>query len=191
MIEFAMMYLHIEIDLIQRFVGKMGSVEARCAYPSLRKWSRTKEARIAIWHAGQVLRAARAVVPYQLRGFDCLSIYHSALVLWVYGLLQCGERRQGVNTPISDTNTTPVVPLDGLAEQPTKAFLGHGIGRPGLMMHQYQDLHTFVELSRPRSVMAVVRQVFEGSCPVSLPGDIVPPMIQNLCSLIEELGNLP
>ncbi|KAJ5531909.1 hypothetical protein N7494_008461 [Penicillium frequentans] len=189
--EFAMMYLHIDIDAIQRFVGKMGEQEARRAYPGLREWSRTKGARVAIWHAGQVLRAARTVVAWQFRGFDSLSIYHASLVLWVYGLLQCGEKRMEAHTPMSDTDTTPNIALDGREDHLTKAFLGRGIGWPGLTMHQDRGSHAFCELSRPRSVVAIARQVFEGNCPLPLPDDILPPMIQNLCSLIEDLGNLP
>lgn len=192
--EFVMMYLHIDMDAVQRFVGKMGELDARRAYPGLRDWSRTKEARTAIWHAGQVLRAARAVSPYQFRGFDSLAIYHAALVLWVYGLLQCGETRKlEVTTPMSDTDAPPPVCLDGPEDHSIKAFLGHGVGRPGLTMYTSPgaDAKTFCELSKPRLVMAVAQQVFEGNCPRPLPEDILPPMIQNLCSLIEELGNLP
>lgn len=195
--EFVMMYLHIDIDAIQRFVGKMGELDARRAYPGLRDWSRTKEARSAIWHAGQVLRAARKVVAYEFRGFESLAIYHATLVLWVYGLLQCGEtKRHEVATPMSEADPTPQVPLDGPEDQMTKAFLGHGVGRPGLMMVQSRggnegNSHkVFCELSKPRAVMAVARQVFEGNCPLPLPDDMLPPMIQNLCSLIEDLGNL-
>jgi hypothetical protein len=187
--EFAMMYLHVDIDAIQRFVGKMGEREARHAYPALREWSRTREARNAIWHAGQVLRAARIVEIYQFRGFDSLSIYHASLVLWVYGLLQCGEKILEVQTTMSDADT-PNVSLDGPEDQFTRAFLTRGMGRPGLTMNHW-DSRSFCELTKPRSVMVVARQVFEGNCPLPLPSDIRPPMIQNLCSLIEELGNLP
>jgi hypothetical protein len=52
------------------------------------------------------------------------------------------------------------------------------------------DVKVFCELSKPRAVMAVARQVFEGNCPLPLPEDIPPPMIQNLCALIDDLGNL-
>ncbi|KAJ5778761.1 hypothetical protein N7520_002007 [Penicillium odoratum] len=187
--EFTMMYLHIDMDAIQRFVGKMGAGEARRTYPGLREWSRTREAKIAIWHAGQVLRAARMVAVRQFRGFDSLSIYHASLVLWVYGLLQYGEKKLEVHTPMSEADT-PNVPLDGPEDQFTKAFMSRGIGRPGLTMH-YRDSSSFCELSRPRLVMGVVRKIFDGNCPAPLPGEILPPMIQNLCSLIEDLGNLP
>ncbi|KAJ5300346.1 uncharacterized protein N7443_005348 [Penicillium atrosanguineum] len=194
--EFVMMYLHIDMDAIQRFVGRMGELEARRAYPGLRGWSHTKEARVAIWHAGQAFRAARAVKAYQLRGLDSLAVYHAALVLWVYGLLQCGETRKlEVGTPMSEGEAVPRIPLDGSEDQLIKAFLARGNGRPGLTMNHHNgngvDPKTFCELSKPRLVMAVARQVFEGNCPRSLPEDILPPMVQNLCSLIEELGNLP
>ncbi|KAJ5233234.1 uncharacterized protein N7469_005000 [Penicillium citrinum] len=197
--EFTLMYLHIDIDGIQRFVGKLGEHDARRAYPALRDWSQTKEARTAIWHAGQVLRAARNVAAYQFRGFDSLSIYHAALVLWVYGLLHCGEnRRTEVHTPLSEADLAPIIALDGLEDQTTKAFLARGIGRPGLTMYDVRGTNdwddkvtVFCELGKPRSVMAVAKQIFENNCPLLLPDDVYPPMIQNLCALIEDLGNLP
>ncbi|OQD63773.1 hypothetical protein PENPOL_c009G01205 [Penicillium polonicum] len=193
--EFVMMYLHFDFDAIQRFVGTLGELDARRAYPGLRDWSHTKEARTGIWHAGQTLRAARTVKSFQLRGFDAMAIYHAALVLWVYGLLQCGELKQlEAKTPMNETDLPPCVSLDGPEDMTTKAFLGHGIGRPGLTMTQGGpdgDTPIFCELSKPRSVMAVARQVFEGNCPCPFPEDRPPPMIQNLCELIEDLGNLP
>ncbi|KAJ5757259.1 uncharacterized protein N7511_007441 [Penicillium nucicola] len=193
--EFVMMYLHVDIDAIQRFVGKLGELDARRAYPGLRDWSHTKEARTSIWHAGQTLRAARTVKSHQLRGFDAMAIYHAVLVLWVYGLLQCGELKQlEAKTPMSEAELPPCVSLDGPEDMATKAFLGHGIGRPGLTMTRSGpggDTSIFCELSKPRSIMAVARQVLKGNCPCPVPEDRLPPMIQNLCELIEDLGNLP
>ncbi|EPS31052.1 hypothetical protein PDE_06006 [Penicillium oxalicum 114-2] len=194
--EFVMMSLHIDMDAIQRFVGKMGELDARRAYPGLRDWSRTREARTAIWHAGQVIRAARNVAIFQLRGFDSLSLYHATLVLWVYSLLQCGEnKRDEMIAPMRDAGSGAQVSLDGMETPVTKSFLNHGIGRPGLMMLQSQgpqseDISVFCELNKPRAVMAVARQVFKGNCPRSSPDDMLPPMIHNLCALIEDLGSL-
>ncbi|CAG8172161.1 unnamed protein product [Penicillium olsonii] len=195
--EFVMMYLHIDVDAIQRFVGKFGELDARRAYPGLREWSRTKDARAGIWHAGQVLRAARAVAAHQLRGFDAMAIYHAALVLWVFGLLQCGEStRHDAHTPLSEKESPPSIPLDGPHGPLVRAFLAHGHGRPGLTVSQPRsgpsgDSSVFCELNKPRSVMAIARQVLEGNCPRVFPEDTLPPMIQNLCELIEDLGSLP
>ncbi|CAG8145906.1 unnamed protein product [Penicillium salamii] len=195
--EFVMMFLHIDVDAIQRFVGKLGELDARRAYPGLREWSRTKEARAGIWHAGQVLRAARAVAAHQLRGFDAMTIYHAALVLWVFGLLQCGEStRHEPHTPLSEQELPPCITLDGLYGPPVRAFLAHGHGRPGLTISQPRNAGggsstVFCELSKPRAIMAIARQVLEGNCPLPFPEDTLPPMIQNLCELIEDLGRLP
>jgi hypothetical protein len=109
-------------------------------------------------------------------------------VLWVYGLLQCGEaKRNEMHTSMSERDSIPFISLDGNKDQLVRSFLGHGYGRPGLTMKS----QVFCELSKPRSVMAVARQVFEGNCPCPCPEDSLPPMIQNLCELIGDLGNLP
>jgi hypothetical protein len=191
------MYLHIDVDAIQRFVGKLGELDARRAYPGLREWSRTKEARAGIWHAGQMLRAARSVANYQLRGFDSMAIYHAALVLWVFGLIQCGDSaRHKIHPPVGGMESPPCIALDGPDGQSVRAFLGHGHGRPGLTMIQPRsgfsgDSTAFCDLNKPRLVMIVARQVLEGNCPCPFPDDSLPPMIKNLCELIGDLGNLP
>jgi len=64
------MLLHANLDMITRFAGNCGEEEARRAYTLLQPWSQTKEARIAVSHAGQLLRAVRAIPPYQIRGQD-------------------------------------------------------------------------------------------------------------------------
>ncbi|KAI9925830.1 hypothetical protein MW887_005636 [Aspergillus wentii] len=196
--EFTMMYLHIDVDAIQRFAGKLGELDAKRAYPGLRDWSQTKEARIAIWHAGQVFRTARLVPPYQLRGFDCLAIYHAALTLWVYGLLQCGENRHvEVNTPVTVVDGAIFVCIDGPECQLTKAFVARNIGQPGLTFdtipggHDSASHQGFCELSKPRSIMVIARQIFESNYPGASPADNLPPLVSNLRNLMQDLGDLP
>lgn len=86
---------------MMRFAGKCGVEEARRAYTELQPWSQTKEARIAIRHAGQLLRAARAVPPYQIRGQDSFMVYHAIMVLWTYSMMIRGRaRKTGTTTPV-------------------------------------------------------------------------------------------
>jgi hypothetical protein len=85
--QFLQMYLHVDIDLIARFAGKCGEMAANSAYTYLSPWSQTKEARIAIYHAGQVVRAARHIPPYQIRGPDSFMLYHAIMVLWTYSMM--------------------------------------------------------------------------------------------------------
>ncbi|KAL4768215.1 hypothetical protein BDW60DRAFT_225961 [Aspergillus nidulans var. acristatus] len=190
--EFTMMHLHVNLDSIQRFAGQFGEMEARREYPKLREWALTKEARTSIWHAGQVLRAARLVLPFQLRGFDGLAIYHAILVLWVFGLLWCGEKQRDNNNP-NPTSCHPnlVVSLDGPETELIKSFINRSVGQPGLTLHfaGAGNSAVFCPLTSPRLVMDVGRQVYEGNFQGAT--DYLPPLVENLRNLIRELGSLP
>lgn len=189
--EFAMMHLHVNLDSIQRFAGQFGEMEARREYPKLREWALTKEARTSIWHAGQVLRAARLVLPFQLRGFDSLAIYHAILVLWVFGLLCCGEKQRDNNTNPTSGHPNLVVSLDGPETELIKSFINRSVGQHGLTLHfaGAENSTVFCPLSSPRLVMDVGRQVYEGNFQGAT--DYVPPLVENLRNLIHELGSLP
>ncbi|ORY01675.1 hypothetical protein BCR34DRAFT_627710 [Clohesyomyces aquaticus] len=99
--QFLQMYLHVNLDTITRFSGKCGEEEAHRAYTHLQTWSQTKEARIAICHAGQALRAARSIPSYQNRGPDSFIVYHAIMVLWTYSMMMRDRaKRTGTSTPI-------------------------------------------------------------------------------------------
>ncbi|KAL4864926.1 hypothetical protein BDV12DRAFT_158250 [Aspergillus spectabilis] len=191
--EFALMHLHVNFDSIQRFAGQFGELEARQEYPKLRGWSSTKESRTSIWHAGQVLRAARQVPPFQLRGFDSLAIYHAVLVLWISGLLRCGEKQDETVLASPDSYRNHLVCLDGPESESTKAFVNRDISQPALTLqitHPDGDQRTALSpLRSPRSVMDAGRQVFDHNCHGAT--DHLPPLIDNLRNLMRDLGNLP
>ncbi|CRG92015.1 Zinc finger protein klf1 [Talaromyces islandicus] len=198
--QFTMLYLNINMDLIQRFVGKAGEVEARQAYFLLREWSQTQEARCAIWHAGQIFRSARQVPPYQLRGFDCIVTYHAALTLWVYSLLKCGERKHTVQPLPGDTDgpaaASSAIYLDQEENSLTRAFLAHGSGTPGVTILSTSEeddgqSFQFCDLSHPRGIMAIALQIYENQTPLTMPGQNLPPLICNIRELVRDLGNLP
>ncbi|KAH7628682.1 hypothetical protein B0T09DRAFT_344404 [Sordaria sp. MPI-SDFR-AT-0083] len=102
--------LHVDLNQLQSFAGKAGEEEARRAsahflhqhhYPGTGRegngpggaggggggWVRSTDARYAVWHAGQVFRAARGLPPTGLRGFNAMAVYFASLTLWVYGFL--------------------------------------------------------------------------------------------------------
>ncbi|RDW79107.1 Zn(II)2Cys6 transcription factor domain-containing protein [Aspergillus mulundensis] len=189
--EYALMHLHVNFDSVQRFAGQFGEVEARREYPKLREWALTKEARTSVWHAGQVLRAARQVLPFHLRGFDSLAIYHAILVLWVFGLLRCGEKQQDKAISLANGNSDALVSLDSSETDSIKPFISRDLGQPGLTLHSAGSEGTavFCQLTSPRLVMDVGRQVFESNFPGAL--DNLPPLVQNLRNLIRDLGSLP
>ncbi|GME54544.1 hypothetical protein GTA08_BOTSDO02368 [Neofusicoccum parvum] len=160
---FLQLALHASLDDLQRFVV---SADSR----SLAAWHPTRAARAAVWHAAQVLRAARAVPPYQLRGFDSVCVYHAALALWVYGKLlppACGAAE-------------PEIRLDGPPGPETEAWVARAEGRPGLLGGEGMGL-------RPGLVMRVGARVLEGNYPNSGREEL-PPMIMSLRGLMRDLG---
>jgi hypothetical protein len=94
------MHLSVSIEDLQLIAGKEGEDEAKKVFPSLKEWYRSPACRQAMWHAGQVLRAARrpagrspnasqaaaSDTPW-LRDFHAVALYHAGLAFWVYGLL--------------------------------------------------------------------------------------------------------
>ncbi|KAJ5122209.1 hypothetical protein N7448_003341 [Penicillium atrosanguineum] len=196
--DFASMYLHIDIDSLQRFAGKLGEEEARQSYPDLRNWSMTHDARIAVWYAGQVLRAVHEVGPYQLRGFDIFAIYYASLTLYVYGLLLYADNASTEAVQSWNIDDASTILLDGASSQATELFIAHGRGNPGLTYLAGTGANvrkTFCSLRQPRLVMRVALQVLNGNFskfssanPAKNP---IPPLVVNLRGLLHDLANLP
>jgi hypothetical protein len=94
------MYLHANLDDISLFVGRVGETAAHSAYTRLSPWSLTKEARIAVYHAAQILRAISLIPAYQIRGPDDYMLYHAIMILWTYSMMiRDHARKTGTTTP--------------------------------------------------------------------------------------------
>ena len=204
--QFLQMYLHVNLDLITRFAGKCGECAANSAYTHLSPWSQTKEARIAICHAGQVIRAARHVPPYQIRGPDSFMLYHAIMVLWTYSMMVCDRaKKTGTTTPTrAQPSMTPdeVVFLDDAAsknQSDIDAFILMNSGIPCL--HIISDHHPvsaesestdspeICNLKYPSQVMKVGVRLLDATHP-DVDRETGPPLMRGLCGIMEELGGL-
>ncbi|RMZ67776.1 major facilitator superfamily transporter [Pyrenophora seminiperda CCB06] len=87
-LEIMLVHLNAPLDEIQLFAGLEGQEEARSAYLGLRDWTKTSSARQALWHAGQILRAAEVLSKALLNNFNAIAVYHAGLILWAYGFLK-------------------------------------------------------------------------------------------------------
>ncbi|RAR07511.1 MFS general substrate transporter [Stemphylium lycopersici] len=87
-LEIMLVHLNAPLDDIQLFAGIEGQEEARSAYLGLREWTKTPAARQALWHAGQILRAAEVLPKALLSNFNAIAVYHAGLILWCYGFLK-------------------------------------------------------------------------------------------------------
>ncbi|KAK3117131.1 hypothetical protein LTR53_001788 [Teratosphaeriaceae sp. CCFEE 6253] len=197
-LELLMMLLHVDIEDIQNFSGKLGEEEARTAFPKVSAWIQHGESRTAVYHAGQVFRVARCFEKTRLRDFHAVAVYHAALTLWVYGMVTSNAaRKSGGQSP----NQTPrmssgalhgtvgatssqSVHLDTTDERPARAFQLLGQGTPGISNLDAE----FVPLSNSNALMSTAATILKSNFPQSRNG--LPPLVANLANLMDELGGL-
>ncbi|KAH6629612.1 C2H2 type zinc finger domain-containing protein [Boeremia exigua] len=201
--QFLQMYLHVDLDLITRFAGKCGESAANSAYTHLSPWSQTKEARIAICHAGQVVRAARHIPPYQIRGPDSFMLYHAIMVLWTYSMMvRDRAKKTGTTTPLRAQPGSPpakIVYLDdaaGDAQSDLDAFILANSGVPCLHIISSHASESgtptrpeICNLRYPSQVMKVGVKLLDATHP-DVDRETGPPLMRALCGLMEELGGL-
>ncbi|RMJ27118.1 C6 transcription factor RegA [Aspergillus sp. HF37] len=170
-----LMHLHMSLEEIQLLAASLEKPPTADRIPtSIWSWSRSKEGRRAVWHAGQVVREVRALPPRSLRDFTAIALYHSTLALWAYGV--------GLG-PLSATDATPTdVWLDGADSDIIKRFVSLERGRP--MLHAVSD-GGGVDLRDPSALLAMTLQVMRQNHSGL---DVrEPPLVVNLVHLMERL----
>ena len=84
--EQCLMHLHVSLEEVQLLAGREGEDEARKAFPILSAWAESPESRQAIYHAGQVVRAAKQYTGHTLRDASAVAVYHAGpYILGVFG----------------------------------------------------------------------------------------------------------
>ncbi|KAK5055269.1 hypothetical protein LTR84_013019 [Exophiala bonariae] len=133
MLEIGWMHLHVSLEDIQQLAGNEGEERARKAASRLRTWITLPEARHALFHAGQVARAAAECPPSYLRGVHAVMVYHASLTMWAYALL---ATRQSTSQAVYRTHIhdfddeQPIVWLDGEETPELRRFVLLGNGTP-------------------------------------------------------------
>ncbi len=174
------MNLHVSLDDLQLFSGKEGEDQARRIYPTLQVWSEGAEARQALWHAGQILGLARVFPPGHLKDFHAIAVHHAALALWTWGVVRKAMRRPamvGVECVYLDSPDSDLV----------RQYIGFGHGRAAIRGPGVGDGVSGALLDDPRRCMEVVQNILRANFPNGKDG--LPPIVENLCHLIKQLGN--
>lgn len=176
-LELVLMHLHVAFEQIQLFAGMEGPDQARIVYPTIQEWVGSERARIAAWHAGQIIRAARRLPSATIWGPAAIAVYHASLVLWVFGLLSKSPEQAG-----DCSGKTPVY-LDGSEDTAVQRFTQLGSGSPCILDSLNADGQTTAYLSQPEKVMAVV----VGIMVHNFRGVSQPRLVENLIQLIKGL----
>ncbi|EMC98601.1 hypothetical protein BAUCODRAFT_30870 [Baudoinia panamericana UAMH 10762] len=192
LLEVVMMHLHLSLDEIHLFTGLDSSDEAQCVPPSIVEWAGSQRSRRAVWHAGQVVRAARALPAMHLRDFNAVALYHAGLAFWAYGRtlpitkpdINCGSDANIV-TDAPTIQPQQIVFLDLEENAATKKFLALGRGVPALRDQTSAKPH--VLLKEVPNVLRVIASIMKGTD--TQPTMQTSPLVDNLIQLIKRLQN--
>lgn len=196
------MHMHVSLEEIQVLATLDDPIKALETQQSssVLEWSKEKEARQAIWHAGQVIRHAKMLPPQTLRDFTAVVLYHASLVLWAYGL---SFRVRNATNPLYESRLDRSrldslasaagiyeqenACLDGEETEEVRRYISLERGVPALQGTQPETL--LVLLDDPKAVLEVVLRVMEDNYPVQ-PSVKKPPLVVNLIHLIEKVGEV-
>ncbi|KAF2684642.1 hypothetical protein K458DRAFT_34491 [Lentithecium fluviatile CBS 122367] len=189
LLELILMHLHMSLEDIQVFCGLEGHEEISRVHASVKEWAGSKTSRLAIWHAGQVVRSARELPPMQLRDFYATSLFHASLTFWAYELASrmfFPDRGSHIGTENGRLDMShqgqlqQVVCLDDEETTATYRYLTLNRGIPAL-----RDLRPntpYTQLNDPTAVMALIIDIMEkGDGEPSMPNS---PLVENLLNVM-------
>ncbi|KIW14284.1 hypothetical protein PV08_07066 [Exophiala spinifera] len=188
-----LMHLYVSLGDVQSLAGREGEEEARRVFPTLTAWAESTEARQALLHAGQVVRAAREHRPHMLRDATAVAVYHASLVFWAYAVLSrsCSAEVSHDSSMMTNNTirTSNLIRLDGENGPEVQRFVMFGKGVPCIGQQvEVQGKTSFkdVPLKDAAEVMIAITHVLqvqyeneETSCP---------PLLENLSKLMQSLG---
>ena len=202
LLELLGMTLYVSLEDLQAFAGKEDEEESMRAYPIVQGWIQGNESRLAVWHAGQLLREARTFGTGGLREFWAVGLYHAAITLWAYGVLlklpvpqmmmnsgvthSSSSSTSGSATPkshLAGSSDEDVVYLDGVDAQAAGRFIDYNRGRPMIC-----GITGEVDVRCPGRVMKAVCDLLRRNHIATAEETTPPPLVENLVQLMEALG---
>jgi len=198
-LERTLLNVHVSFEQVQLFAGKEGEEEARRMFPILRQWSTTSDARKAVWHAGQVLKAATHCASTHLRDFQAICLYHAGMTFWAYAVLlaspsgqqQLHPRCQSHPRACSGFGSAELVCLDGNDGPAVQKFVALGRGSPvinPLTSTSHSGLARPIHLEDQKAVMDVCIKLLRRKSPGEEDRSSLP-LVENLSQLMGDLGN--
>lgn len=187
--EHQFLFLHFSLEDVQSLAGKLGETEARRMIPILVEWVKSEDSRQAIWHAGQMLRAANLytdILPAQ----SLVAIYHASVVLWAYSqILSINNSARVAGSASVQDDPTATVPLNGRGD--AWQFIKLGKGTPVISVHcnlGEQGIMKQVPVSDGRAVMTSIVDSLLSKNGVTSSGQCQP-LVAQLGRMMLELGH--
>ncbi|KAH7340082.1 hypothetical protein BKA66DRAFT_44782 [Pyrenochaeta sp. MPI-SDFR-AT-0127] len=129
--EFCGFYAAAPIHVIETLLGTERHVHNRDELSRLSEWRRTQQARTAVWHAGQLFRIIRKVLPEERTDFQASALLHAVLGLWAFAM---ASEDASSTADTADQNTCPnsseAIRLDGLESIQSQRWIQRDQGVP-------------------------------------------------------------
>lgn len=190
LLEQCLMHLCVSLEDVQLLAGKEGEEEARQILPGLSAWAESAEARQALFHAGQVLRAAKEHQKFMLRDASAVAVYHASLVFWAYAVLVKSDSVNLHDSSLGEARrSADFVKVDGPEGPELKRFIMLGRGIPCIQAQfPTTDAHVEneVQLSESAEVMETITRLLQRQHEGGWSGR--PPLLENLSNLMHSLG---
>ncbi|VUC32966.1 unnamed protein product [Clonostachys rosea] len=196
-VELASLHLQTWVDQLELLAGKEGLADAQEAYRLLQtRWIDSQDSRQALWHAGQILRLARAIQPEAMSDFVAVCVYHASLCIWAYGTIQERTRRDGSShrqhrpATLEPTSAPPFddshIIIDQEETIDVQRWILHGNGNPVVAGCKSVGRRSPVSLSSTEALMQLCVMTVRSRFPLR---GVLPPAIENLCALMGTLGS--
>ncbi|KAG9526164.1 hypothetical protein KCV07_g568, partial [Aureobasidium melanogenum] len=186
-LELLHMHLHISLEEMHLFAGAEGHSEARRVYPLLQDWAKSSSARQGIYHAAQIVAAARKIPTGCLRDFHAIVLYQAGLALWSYGVISNAALTESALDSMSNASARrgeSIAMLDETDSNGAQRFINLNKGQAAIKKAVGDPSASHVLLSDPAGVMGVLMDVFKMN---GRPSRSAPPLVENLLELMEGL----
>ena len=180
-LELMSLHLHMSLEELQLYAGKENVEEAQKVYHTARQWFDSPSSRQAVWHAGQVLRAAACFSPGSLYDFFVLAVYHASMAFWSFGVV---GRSDGMASSLlmmgPHAQRGPLIFLDDEETLDLPGFVAQGRGIPGLTGKNGR----FISLEDTEAVMKHIAELLTSNWKRGSQ----PPLVDSVRQLMLDLG---
>jgi hypothetical protein len=160
-----MMHAYVPFRDLETFAGRESDhANAKVSEEIICLWSQRKDAWHAVYHAGQVVRAAEAFAVGTLSDFYTIAFFHAVLLLWTYGVFQ-QDLRSDLHDEHRIDERLPWLCINAPCGTEHINFKTTGSGYIGLNVGG----NDFVPLEHPASVVKCAMALLDSKCEHALP----------------------
>lgn len=180
-LELISLHLHMSLEELQLYAGKENIEEAQRIYYSARQWFESQSSRQAIWHAGQLLRAASCFAPGCLYDFFVTAVYHASMAFWSFGVVGRSDGMTVASIMMgSQAQRGPLIFLDDEETLDLAGFVAQARGVPGLTGKNGR----FIPLEDTGAVMNHIADLLDSNWKRGSQ----PPLVDSVRQLVLDLG---